>query len=271
MNDIASRELAKKARLHTLNMVARSNSSHVGTCFSMADILAVLYENILRIDPARPEAADRDRFILSKGHGTAILYAILAEKGFFPLDWLTSYNFHGAKLLGHCTSKGVPGVEISTGSLGHGLSVGLGMAKALKIDGMDSRVFVLLGDGECDEGAIWEAALLAPQLKLNRLIIIIDYNKIQSFGSVKEVIDLEPFSEKWSSFGWNVHSIDGHDHAQIYNAVNSLDSGDKPTAIICHTVKGKGVSYMENQLAWHYKSPNKDELQIAIDEIEKSS
>ncbi len=237
----------------------------------MADILAVLYENILRIEPSRPDASDRDRFILSKGHGTAVLYAILAEKGFFPLDWLTSYNFHGAKLLGHCTSKGVPGVELSTGSLGHGLSVGLGIAKALKLDALESKVFVLLGDGECDEGAIWEAALLAPQLKLNNLIAIIDYNKIQSFGSVKEVIDLEPFSEKWRSFGWNAYSIDGHDHKQILNTLTNQGSGNKPTVIICHTVKGKGVSYMENQLAWHYKSPNQDELQIAIDEIEKNS
>lgn len=271
MSYLASQQLAKKARLHTLQMVARSQSSHVGTCFSMADILAVLYENVLRIDPSRPDASDRDRFILSKGHGTAVLYAILAEKGFFPLDWLTSYNFHGAKLLGHCTSKGVPGVELSTGSLGHGLSVGLGIAKALKLDALESKVFVLLGDGECDEGAIWEAALLAPQLKLNNLVAIIDYNKIQSFGSVKEVIDLEPFSEKWSSFGWNACSIDGHDHKQLLNTLTNQDSGNKPTVIICHTVKGKGVSYMENQLAWHYRSPNKDELQIAIDEIEKNS
>ena len=266
MNNLTSQKLAKKARLHTLSMVARSRSSHVGSCFSMADILAVLYEHVMQIDPSQPNAPERDRFILSKGHGTAILYAILAEKGFFPLDWLHSYNFYGAKLLGHCTSKGVPGVELSTGSLGHGLSVGLGMAKSLKLDALSSRVFVLLGDGECNEGSVWEAAMLAPQLKMNNLIAIIDYNKIQSFGMVKEIIDLEPFSEKWSSFGWNVHLIDGHDHAQILWALSNL-AAERPTVIICDTVKGKGVSYMENQLAWHYKSPNDDELQTAIHEL----
>lgn len=269
--DKATQLLAKRIRQLTLEMVARSRSSHVGSCFSIADILAVLYKRVINIDPQQPEANDRDRFILSKGHAAAVLYAVLAELNFFPLEWLESYNTVGAKLLGHCTSHGVPGVELSTGSLGHGLSVGLGMAQAAKMDQNDARVFVLLGDGECDEGSIWEAALLAPQLKLDNLVAIIDYNKIQSFGTVKEVIDLEPFTNKWSAFGWDTLEIDGHDHKQLYDALTHSNQLNKPTAIIAHTIKGKGVSFMENQLAWHYKSPSEEQLRIALQEVEQIS
>ncbi|CDZ76222.1 Transketolase 1 [Legionella massiliensis] len=263
-----TKTLAKQIRKHSLQMVARSKSSHVGCCLSIADILAVLYEEILRYDTANPENSSRDRFILSKGHATAVLYATLAEKGFFPKDWLESYNFHGAKLLGHCTSHNVPGVELSTGSLGHGLSVGLGMAQALKIDKLDYKVYVLVGDGECNEGSIWEAALLARQLKLDNLCLIIDYNKIQSFGFVEEVIDLSNLAAKWSSFGWEVFDIDGHDHRELYKAFSSQNHEKKPKVIIANTIKGKGVSYMENKLEWHYKSPNPEQLQIAIEEVE---
>lgn len=259
--------LANRVRLDVLNMVAKSKSSHVGACLSIADILAVLYGDVLNYKINNPSWDDRDRFILSKGHATAALYAVLAERGFFPIEWLESYNYHGAKLLGHCTSKGVPGIELSTGSLGHGLPVGLGMAKALKIDKSNSRVFVLVGDGECNEGAMWEAALLAPQLQLDNLCVIVDHNKIQSFGRVDEVINLEPFVDKWQSFGWNTQRINGHDIDALSNSFLKMERNKKPTVIIADTVKGKGVSYMEDQLEWHYKSPNNSELEIALKEL----
>lgn len=260
--------LAKRIRKHSLQMVARSKSSHIGCCLSIADVLAVLYEEILSYDSQQPAKPQRDRFILSKGHATAVLYAVLAEKRFFPLDWLESYNYHGAKLLGHCTSHGVPGVELSTGSLGHGLSVGLGMAQAQKIDGLNSGVYVLIGDGECNEGSIWEAAMLAGQLKLDNLSVIVDYNKIQSFGFVKEVIDLDSLTDKWRSFGWEVYEVDGHDHQALYDAFSAKSRLGKPKAIIANTIKGKGVSFMENKLEWHYKSPNPEQLSSAIVEVE---
>lgn len=257
--------LARKIRYHVLRMVTETRSSHIGSCFSIADILAVLYTNILHIDPKDPKNSDRDRFILSKGHAAAALYAVLAEKEFFPTAYLDSFDEYGAKLLGHCTAN-VPGIELSTGSLGHGLSVGLGMAKALQLDHIKRRVFVLLGDGECNEGSVWEAALLAPQLKLSNICVIVDYNKIQSFGTVDEVIKLEPFQEKWLSFGWNAVRVNGHDHDQLNSAFQSR-TDVKPTVILADTIKGKGVSYMENKLAWHYKSPNAEEYQIALEEL----
>jgi transketolase len=249
-------------------MVHKANASHIGSCLSMADILAVLYGKVLRVNPLRPDWPDRDHFILSKGHGAAILYAVLAERGFFPIEWLDTYCEHDSNLAGHVTHHGVPGVEISTGSLGHGLSIGCGMAMAKKHDDCSCRVFVLLSDGECDEGSVWEAALFAPHHRLDNLIAIVDYNKIQAFGAVKDVLDLEPFADKWRAFRWAVREIDGHDYHQIANALERLplESG-KPSVIIAHTIKGKGVSFMENQLDWHYKSPNIDQLVQALAEL----
>ena len=263
-----SQYLAKKVRLDVLEMLSKTKSSHIGSCYSIVDILSVLYDCILDVDKTNFYEMERDRFILSKGHATAALYSVLARKNFFPLDWLEEYNFNGAKLLGHCTKKGVPGVEFSTGSLGHGLSVGLGIAKAMKMDNLANNVYVLVGDGECNEGSIWEAALLAPQLKLDNLCLIVDYNKIQSFGFVSEVIELEPFADKWLSFGWEVYEIDGHNHQQLMETFNKPKQAFKPRVIIAHTIKGKGVSYMENNLKWHYSSPNSEEYQIALNEIE---
>ncbi|MBA4696297.1 MAG: transketolase [Legionella sp.] len=263
-----SKALAKKVRKHVLRMLSLSNSSHVGSCLSIVDILAVLYENILSYDTKNLENSSRDYFILSKGHAAAALYAVLAEKGFFSKDWLFSYNYHGAKLLGHCTQKGVPGVELSTGSLGHGLSVGLGVAKALKMDELDQRVYVLVGDGECNEGSIWEAALLAPQLQLDNLYLIIDYNKLQSFGFVADIINLDSLSDKWHSFGWQVIEVDGHDHSALLSAYTASNLEKKPHVIIANTIKGKGVSFMEDQLRWHYAAPNPEELEMALAEVE---
>ena len=249
-------------------MVHKAGASHIGSCLSMADLLAVLYGGVLRVDPAQPSWADRDRFILSKGHGAAIVYAALAERGFFPLTWLDDFCRDGGKLAGHIIHREVPGVEVSTGSLGHGLSIGAGMALAGKRDRWPYRVFVLLGDGECDEGSIWEAALFAAHHHLDNLVVMVDYNKIQSFGTVQEVLDLEPFAHKWQAFRWSVQEIDGHDHRQIARALSSLPfASGNPSCLIAHTVKGKVVSFMENQLAWHYRSPNAEQLAQALSEL----
>ncbi len=260
--------LARRIRAHALQMVHKTNASHIGTCLSMADLLAVLYGKTMRVDPARPDWAERDRFILSKGHGAAILYAVLAERGFFPKEWLDTYSKDGSTLAGHVTSQGVPGVEVSTGSLGHGLPIGCGMALAGKRENKPCRVFVLLSDGELDEGSNWEAILFAPQHQLDNLVVIVDYNKIQGFGTVSEVLELAPLADKWRAFRWAVREIDGHNHAQIESSLSRVPiEPGKPSVIIAHTVKGKGVSFMENQLAWHYKSPNAEQLAQALAEL----
>lgn len=267
----AYRELAQKIRLRVLRMTSEAGSSHVGTSFSMAELLAVLYLGVLKVDPARPRWPERDRFILSKGHGCAGLYAVLADRGFFPTHWLNSFYKDGGKLHGHATHHGVPGIEASTGSLGHGLSIACGMALVGKRSHPPFRAVVLLSDGECDEGSTWEAAMLAGHHALGNLTAIVDYNKIQSLGHVKEVLDLEPLEMKWRSFGWNVNPIDGHDVIQIEEALGALArDGGRPTCIIAHTVKGKGVSFMEDKLLWHYRSPQGEEFARALAELEKA-
>ena len=255
-------------RKRSLEMIFRAKSSHIGSGFSMVELLAVLYTKILHVDPARPDWADRDRFILSKGHACAPLYAVLAERGFFPTSWLDDFYQDGTRLAGHATHTGVPGVEISTGSLGHGLPIACGMAYAAKSDGKAHRVFALLSDGECDEGTTWEAALFAAHHRLDNLCVIVDYNKIQSLGTVKEVLDLEPFAAKWTAFGWSAMEIDGHDCAQIERALRALPvQTGKPTCIVAHTVKGKGVTFMENKLLWHYRTPDPAEMAAARKEL----
>jgi transketolase len=263
-----SAEFAHHIRTRTLQMINRARSSHIGSSFSMADLLAVLYNGILRVDPKRPEWPERDRFILSKGHACAALYVALAECGFFPDSWLDDFYQDGARLAGHATHVGVPGVEISTGSLGHGLPIGCGMALAAKRDQAAYRVFVMLSDGECDEGSNWEAALFAPHHRLDNLVVIIDYNKIQSLGMVKDVLDLEPFADKWRAFGWEVQEIDGHNLQHIERTLTNLPAkSGKPACVIAHTIKGKGVSFMEHNLLWHYRSPNSDEMAGAMTEL----
>jgi transketolase len=267
-----TREYAKHIRRHALKMVHRADASHIGTVLSMADLLAVLYGVVLRVDPARPEWPDRDRFVLSKGHGAAGLYAALAERGFFPLEWLETYCRDGGRLAGHSTRHGVPGIDFSTGSLGHGLALGCGLALGGLRDARPYRAFVLLSDGECDEGSTWEAALFAPHHRLDNLVAIVDYNKIQSFGSVKEVLDLEPFADKWRAFGWSVREVDGHNHDAVRVALSAVPfEKGRPSCVLAHTVKGKGVSFMEGQLAWHYRSPSADQLAAAIAELEAAS
>lgn len=260
--------LARRIRGHTLRMVHRAKASHVGSCFSMTDLLAVLYGAILRIDPANPQAPDRDRFLLSKGHGAAAIYATLAECGFFPTAWLDTYCQDGTRLAGHITHDGVPGVEVSSGSLGHGLSCACGMALAGQRDGRPYRVFCLLSDGECDEGSIWEAALFAPHHRLDNLVAVVDYNKIQSFGTVKEVLDLEPFAEKWRAFGWAVREVDGHDIDAVLATLRAVPfEPGRPSCVVAHTVKGKGVGFMEGKLEWHYRSPDAAQLGTALAEL----
>ncbi len=275
MQTLSKEELArlsKRLRVRSVRMTHGAKSSHVGSNLSMAELLAVLYGKILRVDPNNPKWPERDRFILSKGHACAALYAVLAERGFFPLEWLKSFYQNGAPLAGHASHATVPGVEISTGSLGHGLSIGTGMALAAKRDGKEHRVFVLMSDGECDEGSNWESALFAPQHKLDNLIVIVDYNKIQSLGTVKEVIDLEPFAGKWRAFGWSVREIDGHDLDQIDAVLSSVPfEPGRPSCMIAHTIKGKGVTFMENKLLWHYRSPQGEEYEAALAELESQA
>lgn len=263
-----TRELANRIRLHALRMTSGGGSSHIGSVFSMADILAVLYGKILRVDPANPQWNDRDRFILSKGHAGAGVYAALAERGFFPIDKLASHYRDGSNLSGHVSHKGVPGVELSTGSLGHGLPVGTGMAYAGMLDRASHRVFVLLSDGECDEGSNWEAILFAAHHRLDALVVIVDYNKVQSLKSVADTLGLEPFADKWRSFGWSVAEVDGHDHEQLRRVLSSLPlEAGKPTCVIAHTTKGKGVSFMEHSVLWHYRTAKGDEFAAAEKEL----
>jgi transketolase len=264
----AARDLAQRIRRHALRMTSNGGSSHIGSVFSMADIVAVLYERILRVDPNRPDWVDRDRMILSKGHAGAGIYAALAEKGFFPIRDLDGHYINGSKFSGHVSHKGIPGVEISTGSLGHGLGLACGMALAARLDGRSHRVFTLMSDGECDEGSIWEAILFAGHHRLGKLVAVVDYNKIQSLRSTEETLGLEPMVDKWRSFRWKVEEVDGHDHAAIEQALaRSADADDAPFCLIAHTTKGKGVSFMENSVLWHYRTARNEEFEAAMQEL----
>lgn len=264
----AVQELARRLRLRVLDLTSAARSSHVGSAFSAAELIAALYSGIMNVSPEDMDNPDRDRFILSKGHAVAVLYAVLVEKGYMPSDWLSTFYGDDTLLAGHATSKGVPGVEFSTGSLGHGLSVACGIAYAAKLDGRPSKTWVMLSDGECDEGSVWEAAMFAGHHGLDNLVAIVDYNRVQSIGMVKDVLDLEPFTDKWRSFGWEPREIDGHDTREIMAALSGVPArSDKPTAIIANTIKGKGVSFMEGSVLWHYRSPQGTELEDARREL----
>ena len=264
-----SLQLAQQIRLKALEMVFRSKASHIGGALSMADILAVLYTNILSINPNCPQSADRDRFVLSKGHCCTSLYAVLALKGFFPLEELQTYGEDGSRLLSHATHH-VPGIEISAGSLGHGLPIACGLALAAKRKKQTFYTYCIVGDGEMDEGSNWEAILFAAHHQLNNLCLIIDYNKIQSLGNTNEVINLESLSAKLGAFNWDVVEIDGHNHAEINRALHLTGTRTNPFAIIAHTIKGKGVNFMENELLWHYRSPDTEQYHLALKEILQS-
>jgi transketolase len=264
--------LGRRIRIHALRMTSRGGSSHIGAVFSMADIMAVLYGGVLRVDPQEPKAAGRDRLILSKGHAGAGVYAALAERGFIPTAQLDTHYQDGSKLSGHVSHKGIPGVEFSTGSLGHGLGVAAGMAFGAMLDGLSHRVFCVMSDGECDEGSVWEAVLFAAHHRLSRLVAVIDYNKIQSLAPVPETIALEPFAAKWTAFGWRVLETPGHDCASLLAALDAAaDAEGRPTVVIAHTTKGKGVSFMENTVLWHYRTARGAEFDAALAELEGAS
>lgn len=270
MGIIKYNKIATEIRKKILGMKFKSQSSHIGSALSCVDILTVLYFKILNINPKNSKEENRDRFILSKGHAASALYATLARRGFFSEEMLKDYCQDGCSIASHSTRDCLPGVEVSTGSLGHGLPIGTGMALAGKKDGKKHRVFVLMSDGECDEGSNWEAALFASHHKLDNLIAIIDYNKLQALGKTNEVLNLEPLKEKWASFGWSVEEVNGHDFSKIENTFERVPFKDnKPNLIIAHTIKGKGVSFMENKIEWHYKSLDNNSFDSAIKELDK--
>lgn len=260
--------LAKKLRRTILHMIVDAHASHIASSYSIVEILIYLYEHVLNFDPKDPLNSERDRFILSKGWGISTLYAILAEKGFFEKKLLKTYCKNGSKLIGSATRNDIPGIEATTGSMGHGLPIGVGMALAAKLQIKSNKIFVLVSDGECDEGSTWEAILQAGHHKLDNLVVIVDYNKWQSFGRIKDILDLEPFSKKWEAFRWSVRVIDGHDFKQLSQAFAQLPfEKGKPSVIVAHTIKGKGVSVLENKNEWHYKTPTESEIKIAKKEL----
>jgi transketolase len=265
----ALRDRARIIRRHIVEMLHTSASGHPGGSLSAVEIVTALYfGGILRYDPENPEGHDRDRFILSKGHGVPVQYAAMAEAGFFPTEELNTLRRIDSRLQGHPVLGSLPGIEASTGSLGQGLSIGLGMALAARLDRKDFRVFVLLGDGECQEGQIWEAAMAAGHHRPDNLIAIVDYNKFQLDGAIEDIIGLEPLSAKWQSMGWQTREIDGHDMAQVLEALEWATSVKAPACIVAHTVKGKGVSFMEGDNAYHGVAPSDDELGRALGELD---
>jgi transketolase len=255
--------LAAQLRRHVVEMTSAGKSSHVGSGLGCADVVAVLYGEVLALhdDPADPR---RDRFVMSKGHAGAVIYAALAEVGYLDVAQLLSHCGDGSILSGH-VSYDVPGVEVSTGALGHGLGIAVGMAMAAQFRQEEQRYYALLSEGDCDEGSTWEAVMFAAHRGLHRLTAVVDYNKLQSLASVQDTVALEPFTDKWRAFGWDVVEVDGHDHRALADALSALS--DKPRCVIAHTTKGKGVSFMENSVLWHYRTPQGDELEAARSEL----
>lgn len=258
--------LAVDIRRQALRMTHHAGTSHIGSALSCADILAVLYASVMRHKVHEPSWQTRDRFVMGKGHAAVALHACLASVGYFPESMLETFGVDGSPLAGHVTAGIVPGVEISSGSLGHGLPQAVGMALALKINDISSRVFCLLSDGECQEGSTWEAAVLARQWSLSNLHVIIDANGQQGLGRVEDIAALEPLADKWLAFGWDVTSVDGHDLVHLEQEL-SRSSGYQPCVTLARTVKGKGISFMEDELTWHYKSPSEEQLKLALAEL----
>ena len=262
------REKARLLRIHSLRMTTAAGSGHPTSCLSAAEMMAATFFHAMKFDPANPNALAGDRFVLSKGHAAPILYAALAESGVFPVSRLMTLRQFSSELEGHPTPR-IPGVDAATGSLGQGLSVGAGLALGARLQKSAARVYVLMGDGESEEGQIWEAAMAAPKYKLDNLCVILDHNKGQIDGYVKDVMNIEPIADKWRAFNWNVLTIDGHDYQQIAGAFQQARATkDKPTFIIAETVKGKGVSFMENQIGWHGVAPTKEQLSKAVAELQ---
>jgi transketolase len=259
---------ARLVRAHIVELSHRARTPHLGSALSCVDILVALYWTNPALDPTKAKTAERDRFILSKGHAATALYAILARRGYFPRGLLDQYAIAGSPLPEHPVLGSVPGVEVTSGSLGHGLSLGLGMALAGGIQGLEYRVYVLLSDGECNEGSVWEAAMMAPAHNLEKIVAIVDYNKWQATGRSEEILALAPLARKWDAFGWSVKEVDGHDFGALSEALSQVPDGSgKPVAIIAHTVKGKGVSFMEDDNNWHYRIPTGEEVKKALYEL----
>ena len=263
------REMAKKLRRHVISMIAKAGSGHPGGSLSAADIITALYFRVLRYDPRDPQWSERDRFILSKGHAAPILYAALAETGYFPVEELGTLRKMDSRLQGHTDRTLTPGVEMSAGSLGMGLSFAIGIALAARLDCRTYRTYALLSDGECEEGQTWEAALAAAHFKLDNLTAMVDCNGIQLSGRTCDIMRLEPLIQKWQAFGWHVIDIDGHDFDRILAAFSEAEkTKDRPTMITARTIKGKGVSFMENNVAFHGKAPTPEEAERALKELE---
>lgn len=260
-------DLALAARHEIISMTSLAKASHVASALSVVDILSVLYSGAAKITPENMNEPDRDIVILSKGHSASALYSVLALQQFFPKDWLAQYCGNDAPLGGHVTSKGVPGVELSTGSLGHGLPYGLGIAMSRKKSGAKGRVFVVMSDGECDEGTTWEAAMIANHHELDNLVVIVDRNRIQSLTFTEDTLRLEPFADKWIAFGWDVQSVPGHDYELLTKA---LTSQTRPSCVIAETTKGKGVDFMENSVLWHYKPPTTEDVEKAFEQLSEN-
>ena len=261
-------KMARLVRINCLRAIHAANSGHPGGSLSAADIVTALYFHVMRIDPARPKWPDRDRFIMSKGHASALWYACLAQRGYFDVEELISFRRINSRLQGHPDMRKTPGIDMTTGSLGQGLSAGVGMALGAKMRQSDLKVFVLLGDGELDEGQIWEAAMAASKYHLDHLIVIVDRNGLQLDGATEEIMPLEPLAEKWKAFGWNTMEFNGNDMRQVVERLSGAIAADgKPTVIIASTVKGCGVSFMEGDLAWHGKSPTDAEYEKALCEL----
>ena len=271
MNYDRLKKTAANIRQRVIELSHSAGTPHLGSSLSCIDILTILYGEVLKIDPKRPTDPLRDRFILSKGHAALALYVTLAEHGFFPKDVLSGYNTDGGRLAEHPGPGCVPGVEAATGSLGHGLPIGLGMAMAARIKQQPYGVFVLMSDGECNEGSVWEAAMMAPAQKLDHVTVIIDYNKWQATARSNETLNLAPLAAKWESFGWQTYEVNGHDFRELARALEHVPNGSgKPLAIIAHTIKGRGVSFMEDDNNWHYRIPTAEEVQRAALELQSA-
>lgn len=259
--------IAREIRGKLVEMSHNAGTPHLGSALSCVDILVAAYWNVVRIDGAKPLDELRDRFILSKGHAASALYAVLAKRGFFSTEVLDSFAQEGSCLAEQPSPNCAPGVELATGSLGHGLPVGIGLAMAARIRKRDYRVFVVMSDGECNEGSVWEGAMFAPAQKLGRLAVVIDYNKWQATGRSNEIMAMESLVAKWAAFGWKACEVDGHDISALSEAMKQIGTGDQPIAIVAHTVKGKGISFMENDNNWHYRVPKKEEVIAAHREL----
>jgi transketolase len=262
-------DIAQRVRRDIVEMIAAAKSGHPGGSLSAVEVVVTLYFDVMRHDPKRPDWPDRDRFILSKGHAAPVLYAVMAETGYTPKDELKTLRKLGSRYQGHPDRRFIPQLEASTGSLGQGVSLALGMGLAARLNGSPSRTFVMLGDGEIQEGQIWEAAMFGAFHKVDNVVAIVDNNKIQLDGFVKDILDVEPLADKWRAFGWHVVELDGHDLAAVKAAFTEAEqTKGKPTALICHTVKGKGVSFMENNPKFHGMAPTADELKVALQELQ---